>query len=100
MNGGAGMMVNEISDLTSGAEAIKANLASLNEIIAEITARIAGDTDPEFAALARGILRGHSFALGFEFQGERGAPSADYDDPVFGRFGGRDPAAEDGNKEP
>jgi hypothetical protein len=49
-------------------DAIAANLASLNEIIAEMTAVVSDD--PEFAALVRETLRDHSHALGFSFMGD------------------------------
>lgn len=48
--------------------AIAANLASLNEIVAEMTAVVSGD--PEFIALVRRTLRDHSHALGFKFEGD------------------------------
>lgn len=48
--------------------AMAANLASLNEIVAELTAVVAGD--PDFAQLVRNTLRDHSHKLGFQFQGE------------------------------
>jgi hypothetical protein len=47
---------------------IRANLASLNEIIAEMTAVVS--TDPEFTGMVRGVLRDHSWKLGFSFQGQ------------------------------
>lgn len=49
---------------------IKANLASLNEIVAELVDAVSDD--PEFAQLTRDKLRDHSWALGYEFQGEAG----------------------------
>jgi hypothetical protein len=52
-------------------DAVAANLASLNEIIAEMTARVSDD--PEFTAMTRELLRGHSHALGFQFQGDGGS---------------------------
>jgi hypothetical protein len=75
--------------------AVKANLASLNEIVAELAQRVAGASDSEFVELVLGILKGHSFDLGFEFQGERGPSSYD---PVIGELGGRDFAAENPDK--
>lgn len=53
---------------------IAGNLASLNEIIAEL-AQAAADsdgwpTDQGFADMVRGVLGEHSRALGFTFQGE------------------------------
>lgn len=62
---------------TAGIRAIKANLASLNEIVAELAQRVAGASDSEFVELVAGILKGHSFDLGFEFRGERGPSSYD-----------------------
>lgn len=50
------------------ADAIAANLASLNEIIAELTAVVSDD--PEFAVLVRETLREHSHLIGFSFQGD------------------------------
>ena len=52
---------------------IKANLASLNEIITEMVAVVGKDTD--FNEMVRKVLRDHSWALGFEFQGQ--CPPAD-----------------------
>jgi hypothetical protein len=49
---------------------IRANIAGLNEIIAEMAVKVSDD--PGFAAMTRELLRDHSHALGFEFQGERG----------------------------
>jgi hypothetical protein len=49
------------------------NLASLNEIVAEMVTATADDH--EFAELVRNTLRDHSWAMGFEFQGQR--PPAD-----------------------
>lgn len=49
-------------------DAIAANLASLNEIIAELTAVRA--VSPGFTALVRETLRDHSHAIGFSFQGD------------------------------
>jgi hypothetical protein len=54
-----------VSDL----DAVRRNLASLNEIIAEMTAKVSDD--PAFTAMTRDILRDHSWELGYEFQGER-----------------------------
>lgn len=51
-------------------EAAFANLASLNDIIAELTAKVSDDR--EFTAMVRELLRGHSRALGFQFQGDGG----------------------------
>jgi hypothetical protein len=52
---------------------IAKNLVSLNEIITEMTAKVSDE--PELTALVRDTLREHSWALGFEFQGEQ--PPAD-----------------------
>lgn len=49
--------------------AIAANLASLNEIIAEMTAVVSDD--PQFITIVREQLREHSHRLGFSFQGDR-----------------------------
>jgi hypothetical protein len=51
-------------------DAVAANLASLNEIVAEMTARFSDD--PEFTTMVRELLRGHSHALGFRFQDDEG----------------------------
>jgi hypothetical protein len=51
-----------VSDL----EEIKANLASLNEIVAEL----ASVYDAGFNLVVRETLRNHSWRLGYEFQGE------------------------------
>ena len=48
---------------------IAANLASLNELAAELTAAVSDD--PEFVQMTRTTLRDHSWSLGYEFQGER-----------------------------
>ena len=48
---------------------VSANLASLNEIIAEMTAVVS--KDPDFITIVRGVLRDHSWSLGFEFHGQR-----------------------------
>ena len=48
---------------------IAANLASLNEIMTEVVAHTS--PDGTFIGLVRDTLRNHSWALGFEFQGER-----------------------------
>lgn len=50
--------------------AIRANLASLNEIIAEMVVVTADDAD--FIRLVHDTLRDHSWALGYSFRGERG----------------------------
>ncbi len=47
---------------------ITANLASLNEIMAEMVAAVS--TDPDFVVMTRDVLRDHSWSLGFEFQGQ------------------------------
>lgn len=49
-------------------ENIKANLASLNELCAELTRKIADD--PDFASMTETVLREHSWLNGFSFQGE------------------------------
>lgn len=49
-------------------EAVRKNLASLNEIIAEMTAKVSDD--PEFTVMTVNILRDHSWALGFKFRGQ------------------------------
>ncbi len=52
---------------------IKVNLASLNEIIAEMVFVVGKDQG--FNEMVRNTLRDHSWSLGFEFQGQR-APVA------------------------
>ena len=47
---------------------LEANLASLNEVLAEMAAQFG---DASFGSTVRDTLRDHSWALGFEFQGER-----------------------------
>lgn len=51
--------------------AVAENLASLNELLAEVVQAIAahGWTDDEFAQTARGVLCAASHRLGFEFSG-------------------------------
>jgi hypothetical protein len=46
----------------------RANLSSLNDIIAEMTAKVSDD--PEFTSMVRELLRGHSRSLGYHFQGD------------------------------
>jgi len=48
---------------------VMANLASLNEIAAELVDAVSDD--PEFAEMTRTVLKDHSWQFGFEFQGER-----------------------------
>lgn len=55
------------------------NLASINEILAELAAREADDV--EFSRLTRNVLRRHSWRLGMLFQGEMGDP----DEPAVPR---------------
>jgi hypothetical protein len=51
------------------------NLASINEILTEVVQALVVESnvsaDQEFADLVRNTLRDHTYALGFEFQGER-----------------------------
>jgi hypothetical protein len=61
-----------VSDL----DAVKRNLASLNEVIAEMVAKVSDD--PKFTAMTRAILRRHSWELGFAFQDEH-PPAFDED---------------------
>lgn len=49
-------------------EAALASVASLNEIIAEMTAKVSDD--PEFTAMVRDLLRESSRSLGFKFRGD------------------------------
>lgn len=58
-------------------DAIAANLASLNEIVTEVTAAVS--TDPGFAETVVTVLRDHTWKLGFEFQGTP-APASQYDE--------------------
>lgn len=64
--------------MTMADDPVAANLASLNEIVAEMTQALVGlgVGDQGFADLVRGTLRDHTHALGFEFQGDGGARSA------------------------
>jgi hypothetical protein len=48
-------------------QAIQANLASLNEIMAEVVAKISPE-EHEFVDMVRTTLRDHSWAIGFTFQ--------------------------------
>ena len=57
--------------------AASANLAALNEITTELVA--ATSDSPEFTALVHGVLRDCTWALGYEFQGQR--PPADWTPP-------------------
>ena len=54
-------------------EVVDANLASLNEIVSQMMAALVehGIGDSDFAGLVRTTLRDHSWALGFDFEGER-----------------------------
>jgi hypothetical protein len=54
---------------TDTLQRVAANLASLNEIIAELVT--AGCDDPGFAQMTRDLLRDHSWSLGFQFQGQQ-----------------------------
>jgi hypothetical protein len=45
-----------------------ANLASLNELVTELTAEVA--KDPDFTAMTVGVLRALTFNLGWQFRGE------------------------------
>jgi len=56
---------------------VEANLASLNEIIAEMAAVVS--TDPAFLEMTVDVLREHTWALGLQFQGTS-APPAAYDE--------------------
>ena len=47
---------------------VGANLASLNELAAELTAEVA--KDPEFTKMTVGVLRALTFNLGWQFRGE------------------------------
>lgn len=53
-----------------------ASLASLNEVVAEMAAVVSAD--PVFLDMVVGVLRDHTWKLGYEFQGTR-AP-ADWHD--------------------
>lgn len=57
------------------AQEMAANLASINEILAEMVSAAAA---PEFAEVAVTTLRDHSWRLGFTFQGAR--PPAGWDE--------------------
>jgi hypothetical protein len=58
--------------------ALRANLASLNDIITEVVQALAdhGWSDPEFAGVVRRQLQQHSHELGYEHQGVAGHPDA------------------------
>jgi hypothetical protein len=51
--------------------AVRANLASVNEILTEVVQALAdhGWSDPEFAGVVRRQLRQHSHELGYDHQG-------------------------------
>lgn len=52
---------------------LAANLASLNEVVAELAqARAITEDQQEWADVVCRSLREHSWSLGFEFQGQRG----------------------------
>lgn len=53
-------------------ETVAANLASLNEIVAEILLSLErGEApDPEYVTVAVDVLRRHSHDLGYEFMGD------------------------------
>jgi hypothetical protein len=58
--------------MATSEQVIKAAIAQLNEILAEVVAKVA--EDDEFALMACTHLKRASWALGFEFRGERGDP--------------------------
>jgi hypothetical protein len=58
----------EARDEENLVDAIAANIATINEVLAELTVVVSDD--PEFSALVRETLRDHSHALGFSFQGD------------------------------
>jgi hypothetical protein len=60
---------------------IRKNLASLNEIVAELVTAFAVGESPDvpFSEVTRQTLREHSHAIGFDFQGEQ---------PPYGSFQG------------
>ena len=69
------------AELRTFKDHVAANLASLNEIMAELVEQaIQIGVEPQFARMTRGKLRDHSWALGYEFQGERG-PAGEPDEP-------------------
>jgi hypothetical protein len=74
-----------ISDLERELESLRgtvaANLASLNEIVTEMTAVVS--QDPVFRDMVLTVLRNHTWKLGFEFQGSPAPPSR-YDDEEEG----------------
>jgi len=67
-------------DYRARLDAALANLASLNEIVAEMmnALRGLGVGDDEFAKLVHVTLRDASWRLGFEFRGERGVPAGEF----------------------
>ena len=56
------------AELRQFKEYAAANLASLNELAAELTIQVSGD--PDFAATTVGVLRALTFNLGYQFRGE------------------------------
>lgn len=67
-------LLDDETDSYSESEDVTKNLASLNEIVAELVTAISDD--PDFIELTRGVLREHSWKLGFSFQGEQ--PSREF----------------------
>ena len=68
--------------MSANEDEVAKNLASLNELVTEMMFALAehGVGDIEFARMARSTLRDHSWALGFDFQGEH--PPLDAGDPA------------------
>lgn len=65
------------ASLDAWRKAVAANLASLNDVTVEIAGRVA--EDPGFAGLVLEVLRDHTWAVGYEFRGQR--PPGDWAPP-------------------
>jgi hypothetical protein len=63
----------ELDPRVSPFNEVLANLVSLNEAVTSLYAGLAAGekVDPQFAEMLEGVLRDHSFRLGFQFFGER-----------------------------
>ena len=75
-------MSDNVNDLDLNA--IKANLASLNEIMAEVV-RALPDADAAWRGVVTRLLKNHSWSLGFEFQGQWNEPDSEFMDFIARR---------------
>ena len=69
----------DVGDAPDALTLIQANLASLNELFADLVEEVVSALrgGSEYAEVAVDVMRKHNWTLGFEFRGER-AP-ADFD---------------------